>query len=116
MTVMIDGIIRTGPLKNPKTVAFSLSATGVDVSAVTGRRIKVIAYKVVVSAAISWNWRRGSTDIEGSQPYLASGGATEVITPPMFLFATDAGEALSLVITGVGTASGRVTYFDDDDV
>jgi hypothetical protein len=94
---------------------FSLSATGNVVSVVAGKRIKVFAVKLVVSAAISVNWRDGASgDLEGAQPYAANGGYTESVNPPGFLFATTAGNPLALVITGSGTASGRVSYWDDD--
>ena len=54
--------------KTLKTAKFSLSATGTVVAAVASKRIKVYAYKIVVSAAISVKWRDGaSTDLEDLQ-------------------------------------------------
>lgn len=101
--------------KTFKSASFSLNATGTVVSAVASKRIKVFVSKVVVSAAISVNWRSGaSTDLEGAMPFAANGGSIECVDPPAFLFGTAAGERLDLVISGAGTAAGRVSYWDDD--
>lgn len=101
--------------KTLKTAKFTLTATGTVVSAVASKRIKVFAIKLVVSAAISVKWRSGaSTDLEELQSLAANGGYTEAVNPPAFLLASVAGESLDLVISGTGTAAGRVTYWDDD--
>ena len=101
--------------KTLKTVSFSLSATGTAVSAVSGKKLKVYAVKLVVSAAISVNFRDGtSSNIEGAQAIAANSGYIETINPPAFLFATTAGSSLDLVISGSGTAAGRISYWDDD--
>lgn len=104
-----------GSGKTLRTAKFSLTATGQVIAAVTGKRLKVYAVKLVVSAAISVKWRNGATtDLEDLQPYAANGGYTESVNPPAFLFATSAGNRLDLVISGTGTAAGRVSYWDDD--
>lgn len=101
--------------KTLKTQKFSLSATGTVISAVSAKKLKIYAYKLVVSAAISVKWRDGSsTDIEDLQPLAPSGGEAESVSPPSYLFSTTAGNTLDLVISGTGTASGRVSYWDDD--
>lgn len=101
--------------KTLKSAAFSLSATGTVVSAAASKRIKVYAVKLVATAAISVNFRDGaSTNLEGAQLILANGGFTEAVSPPAWLFASSAGNSLDLVISGIGIAAGRVSYFDDD--
>lgn len=102
-----------GSGKTLKTAAFSLSATGTVIPAVSTKRLKVYAVKLLVSAAITVSFRDGaSTSLEGAQ--VLSGGYIEVINPPSFLFASTAGNSIDLVIVGVGTAAGRVSYWDDD--
>ena len=60
-------------------------------------------------------WRDGgSTDLEDAQPVSINGQQMESVQPPAFLFGTTAGNALDLVITGIGVVSGRLSYFDDD--
>lgn len=101
--------------KTFKTAKIDTSATSTIVTAVGGKRIKVYAIKLNVSAGITVNFRSGNaTDLEGGQPYDAKSGYTHAVTPPAFLIATDAGDSLDLVINGVGNVSGVVSYFDDD--
>ena len=108
---VIDG----GAGKTLKTAAVSLTTTGTAIAAVPTKRLKVYAVKLVVSAALSVHWRDGATTVlEGAQPLAANGGYTEAVAPPAFLFATTAGQSLDLVISGTGTAAGRVSYWDDD--
>ena len=102
--------------KTLKSVAFSLSSTGTLITGVTGKVIKVYSAKAIVSAALAINFRDGaSTDIEGAMPLAANGGYIESVTPPHFLFKTSKDNSLDLVITGTGTVSGRLSYFDDDE-
>ena len=104
-----------GAGKTLKSAVVSLSSTGTVVSLVSSKRIKVYAVKLVVSAALVINFRSGgSTALEGTQSLGINGGYTEAVNPPSFLFGTTAGESLDLVITGVGTVAGRVSYWDDD--
>lgn len=102
--------------KYGKTAAFSLAATGTVIAAVPGKVLKVYAIKCIVSAALSINFRDGaSTDLEGAMPLAANGGYVESVTPPHYILITTQGNSLDLVITGAGTASGRVSYFDSDE-
>lgn len=111
----IGTVVDGGSGKTLKTAAFSLNATGTVVSAVADKRIKVYSIKLVASAAISVSFRSGAANsLEGAQPLGANAIYTEAVNPPTFLLATVAGESLDLVITGVGIASGRVSYWDDD--
>jgi hypothetical protein len=104
-----------GAGKTLKSASFSLSASGTIVTAVPTKRIKVYAYKIICSAAISVAFRDGaSTALEGNQPIVANGGVVEAINPPAFLFGSSAGNSLDFIISGTGTASGRVSYWDDD--
>lgn len=100
--------------KTLKSKDFSVSATGVIVAAVVGKKIRVYAYKFVVAGAVSVNWRSGgATNLEGAQPYAANSGAIEGVTPPAFLFETAQGQSLDLVLSGAITVAGRVSYWDD---
>ena len=114
--VTVDGTVTDGGSgKTLKTAAVSLTATGTALAAVPTKRLKVYAVKLVVSAALSVHWRDGAaTALEGAQALAANGGYTEAVDPPAFLFATTAGQSLDLVISGTGTAAGRLSYWDDD--
>jgi hypothetical protein len=98
-----------------KSAAINLNATGTVVAAVPGKRIKVFAIKLVMSAASSVNFRDGAaTLIEGPQPLAINSGYIECVNPPAFLFGTSKGNSLDLVISGGGSALGRVSYWDED--
>lgn len=93
----------------------SLTSSGTVVSAVSGKRIKVFANKLVTSATCSVAWANGYTALEGPQTLSAAGGFVEVVSPPAFLFSTSTGTSLRLLITGAScTAGGRVSYWSDD--
>lgn len=103
------------PGKNLKSISFAIGSTGTVIPAVGGKRLKVYAAKVVVDAAIGVSFRDGgATAIEGTQAFAANGGFAEQVQPPVYLFATSVGNSLDLVISGSGTAAGRVSYWDDD--
>ena len=111
----VGTVIDGGSAKTIKSAVVSLAVTGTVIPAVASKRIKVFAIKLICSAALSVNWRDGAaTALEGVQSIAINGGYTESVNPPNFLFATTAGNSLDLVISGVGTAAGRVSYFDDD--
>jgi hypothetical protein len=111
---MVD-FLQGGLGKDLKSSPFSLSATGTVVSAVPNRRIKVFAVKLAASAAITVLWRDGASEnLEGAQSMPIAGNYVEFVSPPVFLFATSAGNSLDLVIAGIGTAAGRVSYWDSD--
>ena len=102
-------------IKTLKTASFALTTTGTTVPAVSGKKIKVYALKFHAAGTITCNFRDGaSTALEGSQVYSDGELYTESVTPPYSLFSTSTGTSLDLVTTGTGTASGRVSYWDDD--
>ena len=106
-----------GAGKTLKSAPFSLTATGTVVSAVASKRLKVYAVKLAAASAlgITVAFRDGaSTPLEGAHTITNGGSLTETVDPPAFLFATSAGNSLDLVMTGIGTAAGRVSYWDDD--
>ena len=104
-----------GANKTLKSAMVSLSSTGSVVSAVVSKKIKAYAIKLICSATLSIGFRDGaSTMLEGSQLIVPSGGFVESVNPPSYLFTTSAGNSLDLVISGTGTAAGRVSYWDDD--
>jgi len=115
-SVAVTGTITdAGAGKTLKTAAFALTATGTVITAVSTKRLKVYSVKLVASAALVVNFRDGaSTQLEGAQSLAINGGFVESVNPPAFLFASSAGNSLDLVITGIGTAAGRVSYWDDD--
>ena len=102
-----------GDYNELKTKDFSLTATGTIVAGVAGSRLCIYAAKLVCNAALTVNFRDGGSDnLEGGQSYPANGGFCEFVNPPAWLFTTGSGNGLDLVISGAGTAAGRVSYWE----
>jgi hypothetical protein len=108
----------TGGASRPlKTKDFAIAATGTIIAAVTGKCIKVCGVKLVLSLAGTVAFRDGgATALEGSMSLAANAGFVEDMDPPDYLLKTTAGNSLDLIVTGGGTAAGRITYWDTDAV
>lgn len=108
-----------GALSTLTSIKVSLTSTGVVIAATPGTRIKVCVAKLICSGAQTINWRSTlatpagatSTELEGAQSFAANGGSVEAVTPPAFLFTTDYGASLDLLISGAGTVAGRITFW-----
>ena len=105
--VALPAVYRSAPI--------SLNSTGTIILAVPGKRIKIFAIKLVVSAIMSIQFRDGQGNVlEGLQAMLANSGFVECVNPPTFLFGTTQGNSLDMVISGAGSVGGRVSYWADD--
>lgn len=108
--------------KTIKTVSGTLTADTDVIAAVTSKRIKVIAYSIFTTgtnanAMIFKSNGTGGTElwrlILQSQAS-AIFGANLAIPAPSFLFATVAGEKLTLDVGNGDTIHYSIAYFDDD--
>jgi hypothetical protein len=115
--------ITVGHGKTIKTVSGSLTADTDVIAAVTSKRIKVIAYSMIstgtgANAAIFKS--NGTSGTELWRVILQAPAASSVfganlsIPAPSFLFATAAGEKLTLDVGNTDTVHYSITYFDDD--
>jgi len=96
-------------LKYAVVNATALGANTV-VSAVPGRKIKVLAYSLITNTAITVKWQSATTDISGPLSLAANGGTN--VESALGLFETNIGEALNLNESGAvaATVGGHVTY------
>src|SRR5712691_9582119 len=86
-----------------KSVAISVSASGDNtiVPAVSGKRIKVVAYTLQAVGTVNAKWRDGSSaDLTGQFNFQAREGISPAASPPGWLFGTSAGNALVLNLSG----------------
>lgn len=93
-----------------KFVPISLTATGDLVAAVSGRKIRVISYLFICSAALTINFESNTTDVTGPMQVAANGGVSYpggVLAPA---FETATGEKLAMTITGTGNVRGHLSY------
>jgi len=89
-----------------------ISATGSGntevVGAVSGKRIRVIAYAVIANLTVSIKFRSGTTDITGSMRVVEGGGIAHAYDGG--LFQTAEGQALNINLSNNATVGGYVVY------
>jgi hypothetical protein len=106
--------------KTIKTVTGTVSADTDIVTAVSSKRIKVIAYSLITGATTAnvITFQSDATTALWTVPLQAItgtvAGANLAIPAPSFLFATAAGEKLTLDVSAAQSVTYSVTYFDDD--
>jgi len=95
----------------PKYADIDVASAGDNtiVAAVTGKKIRVLQYALVVSAATTVIWKSGTTPITGDMPFAANGGISSPFSPSG-LFETSAGEALVLNLSAGNPVSGHLVY------
>jgi hypothetical protein len=89
------------------------------VAAVTGKRIRVLGYVIVVNAAVACRWKSGaSTNLSGALPFGSQGQGIAVPLSAPYVpaggypsyFETAAGQGLVLNLSGAVQVSGHVSY------
>ena len=103
--------------KSYKTEAISDANAGNNtiVAAVAGVRLKVYAIHFNVSGNVNMIWVDGTVgDLTGDMNFNTREGYTNAVTPPAFLLATTAGEALIMNLSGAVAVDGWIAYWDDD--
>ena len=78
------------------------------VPAVSGKRIRVIAYAVIANATVSIKFRSGSTDITGSMRVVEGGGIAHAYDGG--LFQTAVNQPLNINLSNNATVGGYVVY------
>ena len=78
------------------------------IPAVSGKRIRVIAYAVIANATVSIKFRSGTTDITGSMRIVEGGGIAHAYDGG--LFQTAVGQALNINLSSNATVGGYVVY------
>lgn len=97
-------------------IAVSSSGDNTIVTAVAGKKIRVLGYVLVANAAVNTKWKSGAgTDKTGLLYNAANGGVSApVVGDPseVFWFETAAGEALVLNLSGAVAVGGHVVYLE----
>jgi hypothetical protein len=99
-------------------VAVNASSSGNNtiVSAITGRKIRVVNYTLISAAAVTVTWKSGSsTNISGPMALAANGGmapSSSALTPAGMIgvFETSSGESLVLNLGSAIAVGGHLTY------
>lgn len=115
-------VVTTTHGKTLKTVSGSLTADTDVIAAVATKRIKVVAYSLIsvgTNANLVLFKSNGAAGTELWRVLMQSStaiaaGANLAIAAPSFLFATVAGEKLTIDVNQTDTVHYSITYFDDD--
>ena len=93
-------------------LSVSKTATGDLVSAVAGKKIRVLTYTLAASAAFTAAFTSGTgpTNISGAMSIASSGNIRGGFGKDAPAFETASGEKLALTLSGTGTVAGHVTY------
>ena len=83
------------------------NATGVVVSAITGRSIEVVDYTVVSEKSSTVQFLTDTTPLTSGMPFAANGGAS--VSSDEGVMVTDNGEALQISTTS-GVLGGHLSY------
>lgn len=118
------GAFRVGHGKTIKTVSGTLTADTDIIAAVTNKRIKVCAYSIFTTgtnldlAIFKSNGTSGTELWRVPLQSVASQimGANLAVSAPAFLFATIAGEKLTLDVNQSDTIHYSISYYDDDSL
>jgi hypothetical protein len=78
------------------------------VGAVSGKRIRVIAFAVIANATVNIKFQSGSTDITGTMRLVEGGGIAHAYDGG--LFQTAVGQALNINLSTNATVGGYVVY------
>jgi len=90
------------------TISATTSGDTQIVPAVSGKRIRVIAYAVIANATVSIKFRSGTSDITGSMRVVEGGGIAHAYDGG--LFQTAVGQALNINLSTNATVGGYVVY------
>ncbi len=105
------------PARTFKNAVINESTSGdkTIVTAVSGKCIKVAVVVLNVAGTVSLTWKSGSTAKSGAMPFQAREGYVASVTPPAYVQATAAGEALVLNLSAAIAVTGWLTYWDNDN-
>src|SRR5262245_53502402 len=109
-----DGTLMFGgrPVQNV-AVSVATSGNNTAVAAVTGRKIRVLAWSFVADGAVTWKFQSGAggTDLTGAFS-LAANGIHPGAFNPMGWCETAAGALLNIVLGGAVGLRGSLTYVE----
>ena len=102
-----------------KAVTITASASGntAVVAAVSGKKIKVIAYELIASGDVNVKFQSAANEMDGSTLWYLTlnSGVTKPVTvinnQPIVYMQTNAGEALNVNLSTAQAVSGSVLYY-----
>ncbi|TXH35287.1 MAG: hypothetical protein E6Q98_15965 [Rhodospirillaceae bacterium] len=110
-----DQMLSGSTALTPKFAKIAASASGNNtiVAAVSGKKIRVLALKLIGSDAVNAKWQSGAggTDLTGLSYLIASSGEVLPFNPAGW-FETAAGALLNLSLSAAVAVGGHLTYVE----
>jgi hypothetical protein len=95
------------------TIVASSSGATTIVAAVTSKKIRVVALKLIANAAVNAKWQSHVTPTDKTGlSYLAANGGEVLPYNPVGWFETVSGEALDINLSGAVAVGGHLTYIE----
>lgn len=108
--------LNDGTQLTPKFAKVQLSASGELVAAVTGKKIRVLQYKLMANGAVNTKFQGDSggtpVDLTGLSYFAAAGSGESVGFSPVGLFETASGKNLYLNLSASTAVGGFITYVE----
>lgn len=109
-------ISNSGTALTPKFAKISVSSSGANtiVSAVTGKKIRVLSWDCVANAAVNFKWQSHTTptDLTGLYYMAGQGNGVARAFNPVGYFETVSGEALDLNLSAAVAVGGSLVYVE----
>jgi len=113
--IRTDALFDDGTVLTPKFAAINVAASGDNtiVSAVSGKKIRVLSYSLVCGAAVNARWEDGAggTALSGIMEFAANSGIS-VPYSPVGHFETTANTILNLELSGAVSVDGHLVYVE----
>jgi len=95
-------------------IAAANSGATTIIPAVTGKKIRVLAAKIVANGGVNVKWQSHftPTDLTGLSYYAAAGDGEVLPFNPVGWFQTNASEALDINLSGAIAVGGHLTYIE----
>jgi len=113
--VTLSDSLRTGSVDRAiQFVSISVSASGNTelVAAVSGRRMRVLTYTIVVESAVDVRFGSGSSAITGAMTFGVEAEGVSAAWAPGGHFQTVAGEALVINLSAAVVVRGHLSYIE----
>ncbi len=110
-----DGILSGSSVLTPKfsPITAWVSGSTTIISAVTGKKLRILSYSIVCSGSTGFRWRSHTTTASatGNMVFSANGGIS-VGNSPFGHFETVSGEALDVYLSTSASVGGHLTYLE----
>lgn len=113
VALQTDAMMNDTVVLTPKFAVISASSSGATsiVSAVSGKKIRVLAYNFIANGTVNVKWQSASTDKTGLKYCIANSGMVAGFNP-IGWFETASNEALNINLSAAIAVGGELVYVE----